>query len=92
MHEISRNHSRNRGITLEISSLREIINKKSGNLSEIKKSILEIKRFRNLVQNIGSLRTPRARRQLELSRAQTPRALQPLYNSVACEQIADDKR
>ena len=60
MHEISRTHSRNREITLEISSERNHleINKKSGNLSEIKKFILEIKRFRNLVQNIRSLWTP----------------------------------
>ena len=40
--EKSRNHIRNQEITLEISCLSETI-KKSGNLSEIKKSILEIK-------------------------------------------------
>ena len=47
--EKSRNHIRNQEITLEISCLSETI-KKSGNLSEIKKSILEIKWFWNLVQ------------------------------------------
>ena len=63
MHEISKAHSRNREISSERNHLE--INKKSGNLSEIKKFILEIKkfileikRFRNLVQNIRSLWTP----------------------------------